>query len=435
MKTFQKRRGVSVTPQHEISIKKADKKRTISVQLGSGWVLSTFIPFFVVNAVYGFPISNNQWICLAGCMGASLVGYASFRKLHVFPGITSGGYILTTFSASYFALAVFLLMLRVDYSRIQILLSYSLGVAFYILIHVFLFSRKRLFFGFIPGGNVKDLPNIERVVWMNVADETASDQSLTGVVADFGFDHDHHAARRISSFALSGIPVYPVMEVREQLIGQVEIRHLSENTLGSLNPSDLYLQLKGVTDRIAALVMIFALAPIMCIVGILIRLDSKGPAIFRQRRVGFRGVPFTVFKFRTMRVVQDETCDRRRAMTVSNDPRITKIGKFLRRSRIDEFPQLLNIVRGEMSFIGPRPEATTLSEWYEGEIPFYNYRHIINPGLTGWAQVSQGHVSDIDDVYKKLHLDFYYIKYISFWLDVLIVLRTIRTMTTGYGAK
>ncbi len=123
------------------------------------------------------------------------------------------------------------------------------------------------------------------------------------------------------------------------------------------------------------------------------------------------------------------------AMTKSDDARVTRVGAFLRRSRIDELPQIMNILRGEMSWIGPRPEAEVLSRWYESEIPFYRYRHIVRPGITGWAQVNQGHVVDIADVTSKLHYDFYYIKNFGYWLDALICVRTLKTMITGFGSK
>ena len=123
------------------------------------------------------------------------------------------------------------------------------------------------------------------------------------------------------------------------------------------------------------------------------------------------------------------------AMTRDHDPRITRLGAFLRKSRIDELPQILNILKGEMSWIGPRPEAAPLAEWYESQLPFYQYRHIVPPGITGWAQVNQGHVTDPDDVLDKLHYDFFYIKNFSIWLDMLIVLKTLRTMLTGFGAR
>jgi lipopolysaccharide/colanic/teichoic acid biosynthesis glycosyltransferase len=122
-------------------------------------------------------------------------------------------------------------------------------------------------------------------------------------------------------------------------------------------------------------------------------------------------------------------------MTGERDVRITRLGAFLRRARLDELPQLWNILNGEMSFIGPRPEAQILSSWYTSEIPFYRYRHVVRPGISGWAQVNQGHVAEVDDVHLKLQYDFFYIKYFSPWLDVLILFRTVKTMLTGWGAR
>jgi lipopolysaccharide/colanic/teichoic acid biosynthesis glycosyltransferase len=126
---------------------------------------------------------------------------------------------------------------------------------------------------------------------------------------------------------------------------------------------------------------------------------------------------------------------RDRFITRENDVRITRIGRWLRRARIDELPQIINILKGEMSWIGPRPEASKLSAWYESEIPFYRYRHVVVPGITGWAQVSQGHVAEIHDVRTKLQYDFYYIRNFSLWLDLLIIAKTIKTMLTGFGSK
>ena len=108
---------------------------------------------------------------------------------------------------------------------------------------------------------------------------------------------------------------------------------------------------------------------------------------------------------------------------------------MIRRFRIDELPQVWNILKGDMSWIGPRPEAEVLSVWYTGDIPFYRYRHVVRPGISGWAQVNQGHVAEVDDIHLKLQYDFFYIKYFSPWLDILIVFRTVRTMLTGFGSK
>jgi lipopolysaccharide/colanic/teichoic acid biosynthesis glycosyltransferase len=188
-------------------------------------------------------------------------------------------------------------------------------------------------------------------------------------------------------------------------------------------------------DWIVALAVLILLAPFLVALMIAIRLDSPGPAIFRQTRIGYRGRPFTMYKLRTMKVAEPKAQEEREhAMTKRGDDRITRVGHFLRVTRLDELPQLINILKGEMGWIGPRPEAAPLSAWYEAEIPFYSYRHIVRPGITGWAQVNQGHVAAVEDVSHKLHYDFYYIKNFSPWLDIVIALKTLKTIKTGFGA-
>jgi lipopolysaccharide/colanic/teichoic acid biosynthesis glycosyltransferase len=132
---------------------------------------------------------------------------------------------------------------------------------------------------------------------------------------------------------------------------------------------------------------------------------------------------------------EDDDDTRAAAMTSDNDERITRVGKWLRWLRLDELPQMFNILMWQMSWIGPRPEAEVLSIWYTSEIPFYRYRHVVKPGISGWAQVNQGHVAAVDEVHRKLQYDFYYIKYFSPWLELLILFRTVKTMLTGWGAR
>jgi lipopolysaccharide/colanic/teichoic acid biosynthesis glycosyltransferase len=162
----------------------------------------------------------------------------------------------------------------------------------------------------------------------------------------------------------------------------------------------------------------------------LIKLETSGPIFYCQRRTGLGGRPFTMFKLRTMTHKHDGG-----DYTLPNDKRITRVGRFLRQYRIDELPQIINILRGDMSWIGPRPEAISLAEWYELEVPFYVYRHIVRPGITGWAQVHQGNVAAVDAARLKLEYDFFYIKHFSFWLDVVIVTKTLRTILTGFGSR
>ncbi|MBA3835552.1 MAG: sugar transferase, partial [Sphingomonas sp.] len=191
---------------------------------------------------------------------------------------------------------------------------------------------------------------------------------------------------------------------------------------------------KALIDFVFAVLILPLVLPLMAVIAAIIRLDSDGPALFRQKRVGHAGRDIIVYKFRTMRTVAIEDA-RESAMTREDDVRIPKEGRVLRTLRIDELPQIFNILKWEMSWIGPRPEAEVLSVWYTSELPFYRYRHVVKPGISGWAQVNQGHVAQVGEVHEKLQYDFYYIKYFSPWLDTLILLRTIKTMLTGFGSR
>ena len=266
-----------------------------------------------------------------------------------------------------------------------------------------------------------------------------ADQAITGsIVADLHDEKEPVWERLIARAALEGVPVYHYRLIEEELTGEVRINHLRENDLGSLIPNLPYRAAKRVIDVAGAIILMPALLPVMGVIALLIRLEGTGPVLFRQERLGYRGRTFTMVKFRTMRerVVGDDDESRRDdAITRTDDDRITRIGKVLRKSRLDELPQMWNVLTGEMSWIGPRPEARALADWYAAEIPFYDYRHIVQPGISGWAQVNQGHVADIEAINTKLRLDFYYVKNMSFCLDVLIALKTLRVVLRGLGAK
>jgi lipopolysaccharide/colanic/teichoic acid biosynthesis glycosyltransferase len=255
------------------------------------------------------------------------------------------------------------------------------------------------------------------------------------VVADFTADLPAKWESFLADAALAGRMVYQVKQLSESLTGRVEVAHLSENSFGNLMPASGYFHLKSVVDFLAALALVPLLLVPMLALAVAIRIDSKGPALFRQRRLGLAGRPITVYKFRSMRLHDAGDDARDAAITYHQDDRITRLGAFLRRRRIDELPQIINILKGEMSWIGPRPEALVLSTWYTGKIPFYRYRHVVRPGISGWAQVNQGHVANVEEVHEKLQYDFFYIKYFSLWLDLLIVFRTAKTMVTGFGAR
>jgi lipopolysaccharide/colanic/teichoic acid biosynthesis glycosyltransferase len=259
-------------------------------------------------------------------------------------------------------------------------------------------------------------------------------RACNAIVADFSAELPDEWEAFLADAALAGRIVYQVKQLSESLTGRVELEHLSENSFGSLVPALGYFYLKSLADFVFALLMLPVVLPLMAVVGFAIAADSKGPILFRQKRVGHAGRLITVYKFRTMRILEGSE-DRSAAMTKDGDDRITRLGHLFRKLRIDELPQIINILKWEMSWIGPRPEAQVLSQWYTSEIPFYRYRHVVKPGISGWAQVNQGHVAEVDEVHRKLQYDFYYIKYFSPWLDVLIFFRTIKTILTGFGSR
>ena len=368
---------------------------------------------------------------------AILLGILLIRNVGRYPGVERASAIIPGFSVAFGILVVVLLMLRLDYSRWGLAGAYICSLVIFYIGYAEVFGRKTLKVGVVPLEEpVGELLNIDGVEWMKLRDPDHDISGLEAVAVDLRKELPIEWERRIADFALAGIPGYHSTHLGESLTGRVELEHLSETSFGTLSPPNAYMIPKHVVDRVAALVALIVLTPLLIVVAILIKLDSPGPAIFRQERIGFRGAPFTVYKFRTMRdkpAGASTLLDA--AITRENDARITRLGRALRRTRIDELPQIINILKGQMSWIGPRPEAAILSGWYEAEIPFYRYRHIVRPGITGWAQVMQGHVADVEEVRSKLYYDFYYIKNFSLWIDSLIVFRTIKTMMSGFGAK
>jgi len=364
-----------------------------------------------------------------------VAGTLTMRSMARYPGVEGSASILPAFSLTFGFMLVLLVMGRIEYNRFVLAGSYVLVVLWFYLVH-FKEQRRALRIGIIPNAPIDPvLSSIRRVVPVLLNSPDNSVTNIDAIAVDLRVDMSPEWERRLADYALEGLQVFHIKHLIESLTGQIALEHLSETSYGTLSPSSLYLISKQVIDWLTALVALIVLSPLLIALALAIRLDSKGPAIFRQRRVGYRGEPFTVYKFRTMTHSISQPEQLRSAMTMNNDARITRLGGILRQTRIDELAQIFNVLKGQMSWIGPRPEAEVLSRWYETNIPFYRYRHIVRPGITGWAQVNQGHVAELEDVTSKLHYDFYYIKNFSPWIDMLIVVRTIKTMLTGFGAR
>jgi lipopolysaccharide/colanic/teichoic acid biosynthesis glycosyltransferase len=365
------------------------------------------------------------------------IGIAFWMRLsiEIYPGIRRSYVIFPAALTGHGLVLVWFVLTRFPYDRLELALGFFLHVCWLYMLYVFAERRVRRHIAVVPFGDIQRLLAIEQVDWLPLSRARLHDaRACSAIVADFSAELPDEWEGFLADAAVEGRIVYQVKQLWESLTGKVEIERLSENSFGSLVPARGYFYLKGLIDFAVALLLLPMALPVMAAVAIAIRLDSEGPVLFRQKRVGHASKPITVYKFRTMRTVEVED-ERRALMTGADDDRITRVGGVLRKLRIDELPQIINILKWEMSWIGPRPEAALLSDWYTSEIPFYRYRHVVKPGITGWAQVNQGHVAQVDEVHRKLHYDFYYIKYFSPWLDVLIVFRTIKTMLTGWGAR
>ena len=400
-------------------------------------LVAGLIPYLIRLAT--FDDGASVWLhtqTLLVVMGSTTLGYWFVRNLVAYPGVERSSNVFTSLSIAYGIVVAILVLLRIEYSRFMLLCGYLLSIVWFYWSMTIYARNIEVRVGLAPFGSTFGVEQIDLVSWIPLNDPSGPAVPIDAVAVDLRADLPDEWERALADFALAGVPVYHVKHLRESLTGQVDLEHISENNFGSLSPVSAYMTLKHVCDWVAALVALILLSPLLLICAAAIRLDSRGPALFRQHRVGYQGRLFVVYKLRTMAAcVAGGHGDREAAMTKSDDARVTRIGRFLRQSRLDELPQLFNVVRGEMSWIGPRPEAEILGKWYEAEIPFYRYRHIVRPGITGWAQVNQGHVAEINDVKLKLNFDFYYIKNFSPWLDLLIVARTVRTMLTGYGAR
>jgi exopolysaccharide biosynthesis polyprenyl glycosylphosphotransferase len=192
-------------------------------------------------------------------------------------------------------------------------------------------------------------------------------------------------------------------------------------------------RLKRVLDVLIGLVGLIFSLPVMAAVALAVRLDSKGPIIYRQTRVGHMGDCFKVLKFRSMATDAEKANGAQWA--TANDPRVTRIGKTLRKYRLDELPQFVNVIRGEMSFVGPRPERPEFVEELRKAIPYYDERHSVRPGLTGWAQVQYSYGASVEDAANKLEYDLFYLKHPSLTFDLAIILQTIRIVLSGRGGR
>ncbi|WP_435950475.1 sugar transferase [Psychrobacter sp. DM8] len=405
--------------------------RFLPVQLLIGLVVCTWIPYLFFDwqySIFGIAKQTTFSVFISASLTVSTI--FTLNLIRRFPGINSSLYILPVFFFWFIVIVVVSGLTYLPFSIAYYCISSLCLLSFLFIVNIINRHNTIQTLAYIPVGRAIDMPEqVPTAQWLKL-DSTNLDQEVNGIVTDLhSYDLTDEWEEFIANKTLEGIPVYHHRNIRESLTGRVKINHLYENELGSLLPSGNYMMVKYCLDVLIILLLLPMTLIICVLTALAIKREDGGKVFYVQSRVGYRGKTIKVYKFRSMREQAKEV------LTVDNDDRITKVGKFIRKTRVDELPQFLNVIKGELSLIGPRAEFIDFAVKLEQQVPFFNYRHIVKPGISGWAQVNQGYATGAEETQLKIEYDFYYIKHISFTLDLLIFFRTIHTTLTGFGSR
>jgi sugar transferase (PEP-CTERM system associated) len=266
-------------------------------------------------------------------------------------------------------------------------------------------------------------------------EEIAAREKIDRIVLSLKERRGQTPVRELLHLKFSGIAVEDAHTMSEQIDGRIRLEYLSPSWMilsEGFRKSAVLLAAKRVLDILASMVLVVGALPIMGIVALAIWLESRGPILFRQERIGLGGRPFEILKFRSMKQNAEDDGPR---WAADDDLRVTRVGRIIRKFRLDELPQTVNVLRGDMSFVGPRPERAIFCRMLEAETPFYALRYSVRPGITGWAQVKYQYGGNIEEAKTKLEYDLFYIKHLSLTLDLAILFETAKVVMWRRGAK
>ena len=391
-----------------------------------------FVPsFFVFKSVhvlnYKHAIPMMLLVGFAYILTLLVVG-----KLSLYPQVSSFGLRFSILLLSYMAIILVISATRVYYSRSYLLTSFLLSLLGLLTIGYIEHKHKKLRFVLLSDLSGNEAEDLGRLNIEFLKAIKPSENHYDGIVVNDIKNLSPEIARFIVTETLKGTPVYTFAELYAAFLGRVPLEYIDLDLLGTRASSSIYKGVKRIVELLIATIFFVPAAVIGLIIAISIKVDSKGPVFFIQERVGQNGRPFKLIKFRTMH--NNSELDGPQ-FAKENDSRITRVGKVLRKTRLDELPQLINVIRGDMSFVGPRPEQIPFARQFEDKIPYYNLRYSLKPGLTGWAQINRGYTSGFDDTREKLEYDLFYLRYESPWLDLLILFKTMKIVLTGFGAR
>lgn len=404
----------------------------IDASLGFVFCVILPIPLYAPAGPFAKDFGPTEFTIVATAIAYAIVWYCG-RRLDAFPGATlqgNMGYVAPIAVLTYAVIAALLLLLRLDYSRFQLFGSGILTVLWMAMAAQLRARYMIRNYAVIPRTSIATMPELQACRWLDFDEVQRRQTRVDAIVADLSVELPDGQIEALADAAIAGVPVLDRRYIVETLTGRTPLGGLTPNEFGSLLPSRQYLVVRRLIEIVLTVAVLPLLAVVLAIVAVWVRCDSAGPVFFVQSRVGRRGAVFRMFKFRTMYHGAGGP-----SFTAAADPRVTRAGRFLRRCRLDELPQMFNVLRGDMSWVGPRPEALSLEKGYVRDIQHFALRGIVRPGVTGWAQINQGYAHDPDAMRSKLEYDLYYLKHCSLWLDLVIVLRTFAVVFRGTGAR
>jgi UDP-GalNAc:undecaprenyl-phosphate GalNAc-1-phosphate transferase len=412
-------------------------KHRYSVFFAYAWSLTGLAVLFLI-AYYRFPFYENNRIdesAIPLLVGASIVYLflsVLLSRLRSHP--TSTNQLVVIFVCTAFGLALFMVLAAArEYFSLSFLAAYIVFINVWFSIEFSLRRRLgRYFFAVVPGGIDLFSDPFPNCTLIPFPEPKELPKGIDGLIIDFTQPLSEAWLAFVSKCILEGVPVISVDDFIETEKGLIILEHLNTARTIAFQRNQIYVLVKQVMDQILVLVTLPLWMLIALVAGIAIRLESPGPVLFSQLRIGKRGRPFRIYKFRSMRYDSEKDGV---SFAKEGDDRITRVGAVIRKFRIDEIPQFWNVLRGDMSLIGPRPEQVPFVEQFEKSIPYYQLRHIVRPGITGWAQVTRGYAASEAQTADKLAADLYYVKRLSFSLDFLIMIKTLWTILTGFGAR
>ncbi len=395
------------------------------------WTIFILVIFYILELYnlifYASGIKIMQRILVGVFTAGALVAVFTYLFLNIFIG-------RSLFVLHILFIAVFTTLWRLGFSVIQeqidrsrnILVVGPLGVISSVaneLIKTKRFSVKKYEYSY-ESKNASPLEKISKTKNMEVIffdDPKMPDEVMQGLM----------------QCRVRGVPVREIVDFYEDEWEKIPVYHLRDRWFVYSHGFTVihhifYLRVKRIVDMGLSILTMIVMGPLMFLTAVLIKIESKGPVFYSQERIGLNERMYNLLKFRSM--IKD--AEKNGAMWAEEkDPRLTRVGRIIRPFRIDELPQIFNILKGNMSFIGPRPERPIFIEELKKEIPYYSYRHLVKPGLTGWAQVNHPYGASVEDAVRKLEYDLYYIKNSNFFLDLQIVLRTFRVVLLRKGSR